>query len=94
MREPESRITRQPFFFDYVVHENHGLGIYRGIEKLTVDKVTKDYIKIEYAGGGTLYILATGLDIIQKYVVGTRNTTCFLSSTALKAARMAISVFP
>lgn len=52
---------------DYVVHENHGLGIYRGIEKLTVDKVTKDYIKIEYAGGGTLYILATGLDIIQKY---------------------------
>ncbi|MDE7327551.1 MAG: transcription-repair coupling factor, partial [Lachnospiraceae bacterium] len=52
---------------DYVVHENHGLGIYRGIEKLTVDKVTKDYIKIEYAGGGTLYILATGLDVIQKY---------------------------
>lgn len=52
---------------DYVVHENHGLGIYRGIEKLTVDKVTKDYIKIEYAGGGTLYILATGLDLIQKY---------------------------
>jgi len=31
---------------DYVVHENHGLGIYRGIEKLTVDKITKDYIKI------------------------------------------------
>lgn len=52
---------------DYVVHENHGLGIYRGIEKLTVDKVTKDYIKIEYAAGGTLYILATGLDVIQKY---------------------------
>lgn len=52
---------------DYVVHENHGLGIYRGIEKITVDKVTKDYIKIEYAAGGTLYILATGLDVIQKY---------------------------
>ncbi|HWT27701.1 MAG TPA: CarD family transcriptional regulator, partial [Mobilitalea sp.] len=52
---------------DYVVHENHGLGIYRGIEKIEVDKVTKDYIKIEYGGGGVLYILATGLDVIQKY---------------------------
>lgn len=52
---------------DYVVHENHGLGVYRGIEKIEVDKVTKDYIKIEYAGGGVLYILATGLDVIQKY---------------------------
>lgn len=52
---------------DYVVHENHGLGIYRGIEKIEVDNVTKDYIKIEYGGGGVLYILATGLDVIQKY---------------------------
>ncbi|BCJ92629.1 transcription-repair-coupling factor [Anaerocolumna cellulosilytica] len=52
---------------DYVVHENHGLGIYRGIEKIEVDKVTKDYMKIEYGGGGVLYILATGLDVIQKY---------------------------
>ncbi len=52
---------------DYVVHENHGLGIYRGIEKVEVDGVTKDYIKIEYAGGGNLYILATQLDLIQKY---------------------------
>lgn len=52
---------------DYVVHENHGLGIYRGIEKIEVDKVSKDYIKIEYGGGGVLYILATGLDVIQKF---------------------------
>ena len=52
---------------DYVVHENHGLGIYKGIEKVEVDKVTKDYIKIEYRDGGTLYVLATGLDAIQKY---------------------------
>ncbi len=34
---------------DYVVHENHGLGIYRGIEKITVDKTVKDYMKIEYS---------------------------------------------
>lgn len=52
---------------DYVVHENHGLGIYKGIEKIEVDHVVKDYIKIEYAGGSSLYILATQLDMIQKY---------------------------
>ena len=52
---------------DYVVHENHGLGIYRGIEKVEVDKIMKDYIKIEYAKGGNLYILATQLELIQKY---------------------------
>lgn len=52
---------------DYIVHENHGLGIYKGIEKIEVDKVAKDYIKIEYASGGNLYILATQLELIQKY---------------------------
>ncbi|MCR5254952.1 MAG: transcription-repair coupling factor [Acetatifactor sp.] len=52
---------------DYVVHESHGLGIYRGIEKVEVEKVVKDYIKIEYKDGGNLYISATGLDVIQKY---------------------------
>ena len=52
---------------DYVVHENHGLGIYRGIEKVEVNKTIKDYIKIEYAKGGNLYILATQLELIQKY---------------------------
>ena len=52
---------------DYVVHENHGLGIYRGIEKITHDRIVKDYIKIEYAGKSSLYILATQLDSLQKY---------------------------
>ncbi len=52
---------------DYVVHEDHGLGIYRGIEKIERDRVTKDYIKIEYGDGGNLYIAATSLDRIQKY---------------------------
>lgn len=52
---------------DYVVHENHGLGIYRGIEKVEVEKIVKDYMKIEYRDGGYLYVLATGLDVIQKY---------------------------
>lgn len=52
---------------DYVVHENHGLGVYKGIEKITVDRIAKDYIKIEYAGDTTLYILPNQLDILQKY---------------------------
>ena len=52
---------------DFVVHEKHGLGIYKGIEKVEVDKIVKDYIKIEYRGGSNLYILATQLDALQKY---------------------------
>ena len=52
---------------DYVVHESHGLGIYRGIEKIEVDHVMKDYMKIEYSGGSNLYVLATQSDVIQKY---------------------------
>ena len=52
---------------DYVVHETHGLGIYKGIEKVEMENVIKDYIKIEYRDGGNLYVLATGLDVIQKY---------------------------
>ncbi len=52
---------------DYVVHENHGLGVYRGIEKVEVEGVSKDYIKIEYAKGDNLYILATQLETLQKY---------------------------
>ncbi len=52
---------------DYVVHESHGLGIYQGIEKVEVDHVVKDYMKISYRDGGILYVLATGLDVIQKY---------------------------
>jgi len=52
---------------DYVVHENHGLGVYRGIEKIEVDSIAKDYMKISYADGGNLFIPATHLDVIQRY---------------------------
>lgn len=52
---------------DYVVHENHGLGIYRGIEKVEVEGIVKDYIKIEYDKGGVLYVQANNLDVLQKY---------------------------
>lgn len=56
---------------DYVVHEKHGLGIYRGIEQIDVEGVGKDFISIEYKGGSNLYIPATQLDLIQKYASST-----------------------
>ncbi len=52
---------------DYVVHETHGLGVYQGIEKVEMNGTVKDYMKISYRDGGNLYVLATGLDVIQKY---------------------------
>lgn len=52
---------------DFVVHERYGLGIYKGIETITVDDIEKDYISIEYAGGSKLYILCSQLECIQKY---------------------------
>ena len=52
---------------DYVIHENHGLGVYKGIEKIKVEGIEKDYLKLEYGGGGKLYVPVTQLDIIQKY---------------------------
>lgn len=52
---------------DYVVHESFGIGVYKGIEKVEVDKVAKDYIRVEYRDGGVLYVPATSLDAIMKY---------------------------
>ncbi len=52
---------------DYVVHENYGMGIYRGIEKIEQDKITKDFLKISYAGSDNLYIPVSQLDLITKY---------------------------
>lgn len=52
---------------DYIVHEEHGIGIYRGIEKIEKEDSIKDYIKLEYAKGAYCYIPASRLDLIQKY---------------------------
>lgn len=52
---------------DYVVHEFHGLGIYRGIDQIAVEGIKKDYIKIEYKDNGSLYVPATNLSVLQKY---------------------------
>ncbi len=69
---------------DYVVHEYHGLGIYRGIEKVETEKIVKDYMKIEYRDGGNLYILATGLDVIQKYAAADAAKTPKLNKLGSK----------
>ena len=52
---------------DYVVHEQHGVGVYEGIERIKVEGIEKDYMKIGYAKNASLYVLATQFDRIQKY---------------------------
>ena len=52
---------------DYVVHESHGIGIYRGLQHIEREGSGKDYIKIEYADGGNLYLPATKLELVQKF---------------------------
>ena len=55
---------------DYVVHINHGVGKYLGQELITAGGVTKDYLKLQYGGSDFLYVPATQLDMIHKYVGG------------------------
>ena len=53
---------------DLVVHETHGIGRFAGIFKMPVDGAEKDYIKICYAGTDSLYVPATQLDLVTKYI--------------------------
>ena len=53
---------------DFVVHKNHGIGQFIGVNTITADKITKDYIKIKYQGDDILYIPTNQLDNIRKYV--------------------------
>ncbi len=55
---------------DLVVHTHHGIGRFEGMRKMPVDGVEKDYIKIAYAGGDSLYVPATQLDLVSKYIGG------------------------
>ena len=59
---------------DYVVHQAHGIGRYDGIAKLTVDGVTKDYLKVSYHGTDNLYVPVDQLDMLYKYIGGTGKT--------------------
>ena len=53
---------------DYVVHANHGIGIYAGIQTLTFDGVTKDFVKIQYAGKDVIYLPCNQLEMLSKYI--------------------------
>ena len=55
---------------DYVVHKNYGIGIFIGVNTITADETTKDYIKIKYYGDDILYVPTNQLDSIRKYVGG------------------------
>lgn len=58
---------------DLVVHENHGIGRFVGVERIQVDRVWRDYIKIAYAGTDFIFVPATALDLVSKYI-GTAET--------------------
>jgi transcription-repair coupling factor (superfamily II helicase) len=64
---------------DLVVHEHHGIGRYVGIFKMPVDGVEKDYVKIAYAGTDCLYVPATQLDLVSKYIGGGEDAPIKLS---------------
>ncbi len=53
---------------DLIVHEHHGIGRFLGIFKIPVDGIEKDYIKIAYSGTDSLYVPATQLDMVSKYI--------------------------
>ncbi len=53
---------------DYIVHVNHGIGMFLGIQSVTVEGVTRDYIKLKYAGTDVLYLPCEQLDSISKYI--------------------------
>lgn len=64
---------------DLVVHEYHGIGRFAGIFKMPVDGIEKDYIKICYAGTDSLYVPATQLDLVSKYIGGSEDRPIKLS---------------
>jgi transcription-repair coupling factor (superfamily II helicase) len=64
---------------DLVVHEHHGIGRYVGIFKMPVDGIEKDYVKIAYAGTDSLYVPATQLDLVSKYIGGGEEAPVKLS---------------
>ncbi len=53
---------------DYVVHENHGVGRYLGLQTVTMNGITNDYVKLQYSGDGCVYLPCTQLDMLSKYL--------------------------
>lgn len=55
---------------DYVVHDNYGIGVFKGVEKIVSEGISKDYIKLGYADEGNLYVAINQMDMVQKYIGG------------------------
>ena len=64
---------------DLVVHEHHGIGRFVGVERIQVDKVWRDYIKIAFAGTDFVFVPATALDLVSKYIGAAEQETVRLS---------------
>ncbi|MCL2203062.1 MAG: transcription-repair coupling factor [Defluviitaleaceae bacterium] len=58
---------------DPVVHENHGIGVFRGIEQVVSEGLARDYLKLEYADGGHLYVQTSQMDLVHKYIGGAQE---------------------
>ncbi|MEN6302756.1 MAG: transcription-repair coupling factor [Armatimonadia bacterium] len=69
---------------DYIVHINHGVGIYRGLTRQTVGGIERDYMTLEYADNDKLYVPVTQLDRVQKYIGGEHSKPTI---TSLKKGR-------
>ena len=59
---------------DYVVHVNHGIGVYKGIKQMTAAGTTRDYLDIVYDKGDKLYVPVDQLDLVQKYIGSEGNS--------------------
>lgn len=71
-KQKTREIRDQDFFSDiaqgdYVVHDHHGIGKYLGVEKVEIEGIIKDYIKIAYKGEDVLYVPVSKMDLVQKY---------------------------
>ncbi|WP_099320675.1 transcription-repair coupling factor [Anaerococcus sp. Marseille-P3625] len=64
---------------DYVVHENNGIGIYSGLEKIVVNNIQKDFIVINYKGNDKVFVPIDQMDLVSKYI-GNRGEKPALSS--------------
>nr|WP_302659378.1 transcription-repair coupling factor [uncultured Clostridium sp.] len=59
---------------DYVVHANHGIGVYKGIKQMAAGGTTRDYLDIVYDKGDKLYVPVDQLDLVQKYIGSEGNS--------------------
>ena len=70
---------------DLVVHENYGIGRFVAMEQIRIDGAVKDYVKIAYQGTDTLFVPATQLDMVSKYIGGGEDATVRLNKIGTDA---------